>query len=196
MRSFPIKVEAIAHLSEADCKLGAFIKKRGRIMRSVFHSPFECLVSCIVAQQITSRAAENIFARIKAQSGVVDAENILSLGESKLCACGISLKKSKTILALAQAFSCGELSESAFAKMSDCEIEKVLTSFTGIGAWTVEMFLIFALKRSDIFSIKDFGIRKGFSLLHSRGDIRKYKRLYSPYGTTASIYLWELASSV
>ena len=91
MRSFPIRADAIAHLSKVDYKLGAFIKKRGRVMRSVFCSPFECLVSCVVAQQITSRTAENIFARIKTAVGVIDAERISSLGESKLCACGISL---------------------------------------------------------------------------------------------------------
>ena len=76
-------------------------------------------------------------------------------------------------------------------------IIKTLTEIHGIGAWTAEMTLIFCLGRKDVLSLSDFGIRKGLSILHGIDikDItvmRKYKELYSPFGTVASIYLWEI----
>ncbi len=187
---FPITSVALKHLSEVDPELGAFIASTGKVRRELFKSPFECLVASIVAQQIASSVAEKIFARIAEATKGVTAENVLAFGFDGLCQCGLSARKASTIYALANAFSSGEFSDSGFKKMSDSEIEKRLLAFSGIGAWTVEMLLIFALKREDVFSVKDFGVRKGFFEIHPDGDIKKYKKLYSPYGTIAAIYFW------
>ncbi len=187
---FPITPEAIAHLSRVDAKLGARIAQIGKVRRELFNSPFECLVSCVVAQQIAARVAEKIFERVSIASVGIDAENVLVLGVDGLKNCGVSERKASTIISLANAFASGEFSDSSLKKMTDAEIEKRLLAFKGIGAWTVEMFLIFSLARKDVFSIKDFGVRKGFAMLHPEGDIKKYKKLYSPYGTIAAIYLW------
>ena len=77
----------------------------------------------------------------------------------------------------------------------DAEVEKILCAYPGIGRWTVEMVLIFCFNRPDVFSVLDFGVRMGFRALHPRADIKRYKRLYSPYGTTATLYMWERAAA-
>ncbi len=187
---FPITSEAIAHLSKVDAKLGERIAQLGKVRRALFNSPFECLVSCVIAQQISSRVADKIFERVSIASGGINAENILALGIDGVRNCGVSERKASTILSLANAFASGEFSDASLKKMTDSEIEKRLLAFSGIGAWTVEMFLIFALARNDVFSIKDFGVRKGFAMIHPEGEIKEYKKLYSPYGTVASIYFW------
>lgn len=84
-------------------------------------------------------------------------------------------------------------------KLSDKEIIKELVKLKGVGEWTAEMMLIHTFERPDVLSYKDLGIRRGLARLHSlEEDITKqefdtYKKRYSPYGTVASIYLWELS---
>jgi DNA-3-methyladenine glycosylase II len=80
--------------------------------------------------------------------------------------------------------------------MSDEELVKRLTSVRGIGAWTVEMFLIFRLGRPDVLPIHDYGVQKGFALTYGKRRIPKPKELlkfgerWRPYRTVASWYMW------
>lgn len=69
----------------------------------------------------------------------------------------------------------------------------------GIGEWTAEMLLIHSLQRADVLSYKDLGIRRGIMRLYGLEELSKqefnvYRKRYSPYGTVASIYLWEISS--
>ncbi len=192
MNYYPITNEALTHLSSVDRALAKIIATYPRPKRKLFSSPFECLVSCIVQQQISGKVAEKIFAKIESHYNDITAQNLLSAGRQELCSCGISEQKADTILNVAQALYNGVIDFDSLDTISDFEIEKSLLSFKGIGIWMVEMFLIFALARSNIFSTKDLGIRRAFSKLHPDEDIKKFKKLYSPFGTTATIYLWQI----
>lgn len=82
--------------------------------------------------------------------------------------------------------------------MGDEKICKKLMALDGIGRWTAEMTLLFSLQRMDVFSQGDFALKKGLCLLHNHSTIdkplyEKYRRRYSPYGSVASLYLWEIA---
>jgi len=76
---------------------------------------------------------------------------------------------------------------------------KRLVSLPGVGVWTAEMMLIFSLQRPDVVSWGDYGIRKGMMKLYgldelTREQFDKYRKRYSPYGSVASLYLWEIAA--
>ena len=193
MAYFKISKKAIEHLSSVDSSLGEFIKICKKPKRLLFNSELECLVSCIVAQQVSAKLAETIFNRIAEKIKIFTPQKILKFGVANLCRCGISTKKANCIIDIASAIVSKKLDFKNLQNLHENEIEKQLTTFNGIGTWTVEMFLIFALQRQNVITKKDFGIRKGFAKLHNLEDFETYKNLYAPFATTASIYLWELA---
>jgi DNA-3-methyladenine glycosylase II len=83
--------------------------------------------------------------------------------------------------------------------MSNEDLILVLDDLKGIGRWTAEMLLIFSLNRMDIFSKQDLGIKRGISMIYHHQKItddlmKKYEKRYSPYGSLASLYLWEISS--
>lgn len=93
----------------------------------------------------------------------------------------------------------GRLRAEELAGLPDEEAIRRLDALPGIGRWTAEMLLIFSFGRPDILSFDDLGIRRGLTRLHGIDrfppDVRaRYRALYSPYGTTASFYLWRIAS--
>ena len=84
------------------------------------------------------------------------------------------------------------------AAMSDEEAIKALSSIKGIGRWTAEMILIFSLQRLDVLSYDDLGLRRGLCLIYHHRQLTpklyaKYKRRFSPYGSVASLYIWEVS---
>ena len=183
-------------LSSRDERLGAFIKQKGFVERIIFDDFFGGLCYNIVNQQLSMKACETLWGKLTAALGEVTPENCTD--PARLRHCGLSQSKADCIAECAKRFISEEITADKLAAMSDSEVTAELTKIKGIGAWTAEMTLIFCLGRMDVLSLSDFGIRKGLSLLHGI-DIRdmkamqKYKRLYSPYGTVASIYLWEAA---
>ena len=192
MAYFKITKAARDHLSKRDPKLGAHIAKCKIPRRELFESPFECLVCCIIQQQISGAVAEKISERAFALLGDITPARVLKAGAEKLRACGISGRKAESIIALAEAAKSGALNFGELKSLPDAEVCARLCAFQGVGAWTAEMFLIFCLGRPDVFSPRDFGVRSGFEALHGRrADIKKYAKKYSPYGSAASIYYWQ-----
>lgn len=187
--------EEIAYLSARDKKLGEFIRKTGFVERYAFDDLFSGLCYNIVNQQLSMKAADALYEKIRAAVGEIVPENMLS--SERLFGCGLSHSKADCIALCADKFKRGEITSERFSEMSDEEVVKTLTEIKGIGAWTAEMTMIFCLGRKDVLSLSDYGIRKGLSSLHGidmkdLAAMRKFKKLYSPYGTTASIYLWEI----
>lgn len=81
--------------------------------------------------------------------------------------------------------------------MNDLDAIKYLSSLKGVGTWTAEIILIFALERPNILSYNDLSIRRGITILHNTNQLtasmfKYYSRLYSPYGTIAGFYLWNV----
>ncbi len=112
--------------------------------------------------------------------------------------CGISYRKVSYIKGVAQAVVEGQLNLSELYTLPDQEVIKCLSSLKGVGVWTAEMMLIFSLQRLDVVSWGDFGIRRGMMTLYgleelSREQFEEYRKRYSPYGSVASLYLWEIA---
>ncbi|MBE6890340.1 MAG: DNA-3-methyladenine glycosylase 2 family protein [Ruminococcaceae bacterium] len=183
-------------LSQRDEKLGKFIKKKGIISRDGFDDVFSGICYNIVNQQISMKACEALWTRLCEQLSEIAPQNCLDA--AKLKACGLSQSKANCIAECAKRFTTGELSAQKLRDMTDTEVKTALTTIKGIGEWTAEMTLIFCLGRDDVLSLSDFGIRKGLSLLHDIDiknikEMKKFKKLYSPCGTAASLYLWKAA---
>lgn len=198
MEYIPYTQEELDFLSQRDPLLGAAILRMGEIRRESHPAPFISLVRSIVGQVVSRKAADTIYDRLESLcGGEVSPVTLCALQEEQLKACGMSLRKAQNILTIAQRTRVGEIDFEAMEHMQDGEIIKLLTALPGVGVWTVEMLLLFSMGRRDILSYSDLGIRNGIRCLHnleklSNVEFEEYRKLYSPCGTAASLYLWEL----
>ena len=194
--------EAIRHLSERDDVLKALVAETAPFQIDVedAQSPYEVLLESIVYQSISGKAAATIFGRIKALTatgGVPSPEEILKLRRPALRKAGLSGAKVEAMRDLAQKTLDGVVpSHDEAVRMSDDELVERLVSVRGIGAWTVEMFLIFRLGRPDVLPIHDLGVKKGWSVAYGRKYMPKPQELlkvgerWRPFRTVASWYMW------
>src|SRR5712664_2488785 len=194
--------EATRHLSAKDGKLAALIAETAQFRTDMdaTQSPYEALLESIAYQSISGKAAATIFARIKALSGngrPPSPEQMLKLRISALRKAGLSGAKVLAMKDLARKTIDGIVPTREQAeKMSDAELIERLDSVRGIGAWTVEMFLIFNLGRPDVLPIHDLGVKKGWSVTYGKKHMPKPKELlafgerWRPYRTVASWYMW------
>ncbi|HEV2488424.1 MAG TPA: hypothetical protein VGT03_01340 [Candidatus Acidoferrales bacterium] len=193
---------AIEHLSKADRRLARLISKSMEFKLEIeeAQSPYDALLEAIVYQSISGKAAETIFSRVKALSAsgrCPTPEEILRLRKQKLRKAGLSGAKIAAVRDLARKTIEGIVPTLAQAQeMSDQELVERLDSVRGVGAWTVEMFLIFRLGRPDVLPIHDYGVQKGFALTYGKKDIPKPRELaafgerWRPYRTVAAWYMW------
>lgn len=198
--------EALRHLAKADKKLGAFIKKHGAIKREKpeFTEPYEALISAVAHQQLHGKAAITILNRLRALSGgnIPAPAALLALPDETIRACGFSGNKMRALQDIAARAADGTIPSAARAKrLSDEELIKRLTIIRGVGQWTVEMLLIFTLRRADIFPVDDFGVREGYRVLHRLEAQPKPKpfaeigMIYAPYRSLAALYFWRAADA-
>ncbi len=187
--------EALAVLRQ-DRALRRLIEAVGPLELRARRPYFWTLCRAILAQQVSNAAARSITARVRALVGDgrhPDAASMLRTPEAALRSAGVSRQKARYLHELARAFARGELSGVRFSRLSDEEIIKRLTAVVGIGRWTAEMFLIFSMRRRDVFPIDDLGIRRGMERLFKLSEldamVRRAER-WRPYRTVASLYLW------
>lgn len=194
--------DAVVALSQADKRLARLIERVGETQLALDEcdSPYESLLEAIAYQSISGKAAATIYARVKAlgsNGACPTPQQILRARKSALRKAGLSHAKIAAVKDLAQKTIDGIVPTLAEAqKMSDAELIERLISVRGIGAWTVEMFLIFRLGRPDVLPIHDYGVQKGFALTYGKRAIPKPKELakfgerWRPYRTLASWYMW------
>ena len=198
MPFFDYGPKEIAHLKRRDKKLGAAIERIGMIRREIRPEPFSALVSSVVSQQISKKAAATVWDRLSSRVGAIRPETIAGVSLAEIQSCGMSMKKAGHIQAIVTAAISGVLNFDSLPTFSDAEVIEKLSSLNGVGIWTAEMLLIFSLGRPDVVSYGDLAIRRGMMNLyglkeHSREKFDSYRQRYSPYGSVASLYLWELS---
>jgi len=193
---------AKAALAAKDQRLARLIEEtvEFQIEMESMDSPYEALMESITYQSISGKAAATIFARIKAlgtNGRGPTPQEMLKLRPQKLRKAGLSGAKVLAMKDLAQKTIDGVVPTLEEAqKMSDEELVERLVSVRGIGAWTVEMFLIFRLGRPDVLPIHDLGVKKGWSVTYGKKRMPKPKELlafgerWRPYRTLASWYMW------
>jgi 3-methyladenine DNA glycosylase/8-oxoguanine DNA glycosylase len=198
-------VEAHAHLSKTDKRLAGLIERVGEFQFKLDEcdSVYESLLEAIMHQSIAGKAAQAIFARIKAlgtNGRCPTPQELLRVSKPKLRKVGLSRAKVAAVRDLAQKTIDGVVPTiEAAQKMSDQELVDRLISVRGIGAWTVEMFLIFRLGRPDVLPIHDYGVQKGWAITYRKKyipkpkDLLKFGERWRPYRTVASWYMWRAA---
>jgi DNA-3-methyladenine glycosylase II len=152
--------KAIIHLKKTDPVLRHIIERVGPY-RIAFREPtFDTLVRSIVYQQLSGKVATVIFNRLlEAAGSKLTPEAVLKLKPAKLRAIGLSRQKSSYILDLARHTQKGTVTFETIHQLSDEEVIEHLTAVKGIGVWTAHMFLIFALRRTDVLPTGDLGVR-------------------------------------
>jgi len=167
-------------------------------LRAPHDSHFEALVRSILYQQLAGNAAAAIHGRlIAAVDGVVEPERILALPAETMRAAGLSGNKAASIHDLAAKVLDGTvvLDSRGLAKESDEEVITRLSAVRGIGRWTAEMFLMFQLRRLDVWPVGDLGVRRGYGLAHdvptpTPKALAELGEPYRPYRTIAAWYCW------
>ena len=197
MNCFEYGDKEINHLRKKDKKLCAAIDRIGMIKREVNPDPFSALVEGVIGQQISGKAAATVRDRLNALSGF-KADKLHCLAIEEIQACGMTMRKARYIKGIADAAMTKTVDFDTLIERTDQEIIGVLTQLNGVGVWTAEMLLIFSLMRPDVVSYGDLAIRRGMMELYGHKELPKerflrYASRYSPYGSVASLYLWELS---
>jgi 3-methyladenine DNA glycosylase/8-oxoguanine DNA glycosylase len=198
MAIFEYDQSSIEYLQKKDKKLGAAIERIGRVERQVIPDLFTALVHSIVGQQISKQAAATVWNRVQEYFGEITPARVAIASSEEIQQLGMSLRKATYIKGVAEAALEGSLDLDRLNSLPDGEIIKRLSSLHGVGVWTAEMMLIFSMQRPDVVSWGDHAIRKGMMNLYgltelTREQFDKHRKRYSPYGTVASLYLWEIA---
>ncbi len=189
--------KALHHLKTADPIMGRIIEQVGPYAIAFAEPTFNTLVRSIVGQQLSGKVARVIYGRlVDACGGTVTPEAVLKLRMPKLRSIGLSKQKSEYIRDLAKRTSSGELDFTALAAMVDDDVYECLTAIKGIGPWTVQMFLMFALRRVNVMPVADLGIQVaiqkayGLPVRPKPSEVAEFARKWHPFCTVASWYLW------
>ncbi|PKL00830.1 MAG: DNA-3-methyladenine glycosylase 2 family protein [Tenericutes bacterium HGW-Tenericutes-1] len=185
------------YLIKRDPKLGAYIDQFGFVEVNRNPNIFETVVSSIISQQLSLKAASTIEKRFRDLIGSFEPYTIMSHHDDELRACGLSYPKIKYIKEFAYKVRENELVIDDFDSLDDEEVIQRLITVKGIGRWTAEMLAMFSLGRLDIFAFDDLALKKAVMKVQGYKTFSKlrYERLkkkYSPYGTVAAIYYYEV----
>jgi DNA-3-methyladenine glycosylase II len=166
----PSSLAAIAAVAAAEPMLDAFIRRAGvPEARPRQGDPLGSLARAIVFQQLATRAASAIHRRfVEVIGGSVTPTAILSASTESLRGAGLSTAKARSLRDLAEKVADGSVPLDDLADLDDDTIVERLTQVRGIGRWTAEMFLLFELRRPDVWPVDDLGVRHGWRVIHEQ----------------------------
>ncbi len=186
-------------MARRDKVMGGLLKRTAR-----FHLPrpssghFAALAESILHQQLAGAAARAIHGRFVALfDGDHSPEAVLAVRPRRLRAAGLSGSKVAAIRDLAAKVVDGTVPLRGIGRLGDEDVISRLSVVRGIGRWTAEMFLIFQLRRLDVWPVGDYGVRTGYALAYGLRTLPTPKQLeaegerFRPYRTVAAWYCWE-----
>jgi DNA-3-methyladenine glycosylase II len=189
--------KAIQHLRQADPVLAGIIERVGPYRVKYNEPVFGSLVRSIVYQQLSGKAAATIFGRLLAAAGdPILPDAILRLSFEELRSLGLSKQKANYIQDLAAKTASEQVVFEKFRRMTNDQIIASLTQVKGIGVWTVQMFLMFSLRRPDVLPCGDLGIRNAVRKAYKLkgppppAELEEIGKRWRPYCSVASWYLW------
>jgi DNA-3-methyladenine glycosylase II len=159
--------------------------------------PFGALVRAIVFQQLAGRAAEAIYGRLRATVGdTLTPEALDAASDAALRAAGLSANKLASLRDLSAKVQDGTVVLTPTSRRSDEELVAMLVTVRGIGRWTAEMYLMFQLRRLDVWPVDDLGVRQGYGLVWKLNPTPTAKQLeplgdrFRPYRSIVARYCW------
>jgi DNA-3-methyladenine glycosylase II len=191
---------ALAHLQQADPKLADVISRVGPFTLRPNADRFGMLVRSIISQQVSTKAAQAIRKKLEGLllPDPISAESLSQKTAEELRGVGVSGQKARYLLDLSAHVLEERLVLNTIGRKSNPEIIEILTAVKGIGEWTAQMFLIFALGRMDVLPHADFGLRSALKTLHDLEDLPdkatslRLAEPWRPYASIATWYCWRM----
>jgi DNA-3-methyladenine glycosylase II len=191
--------EVARHLERVDPRLSSILREVGPTAPPRRPGGFPALVRAIIYQQVSGAAGDAILRKVRATasgSGGPTPEWFRDSPIETLRGAGLSSQKSAYLRDLAARVLDGRLSFADLRRASDEEVVETLSEVHGIGRWTAQMYLLFNLGRPDVLPTGDLGLRKavqrwyGFSRLPAERTVERVGRVWAPYRSHATYYLW------
>jgi len=164
---------------------------------------FEALASSIAYQQLAGRAAATIWGRVLDAVGApFTPDTVVATGTDALRSAGLSGAKTTALIDLAEKVRCGEVALGRIGRLDDDEVIRHLTVGRGIGPWTAQMFLMFDLRRIDVWPVGDYGVRAGLARAHGWDGVPSEKEMvdlgapYAPYRSVVAWWCWRELDTV
>lgn len=197
---------AVKHLRKSDPRLGEWIDKIGALALPIppAREPYVALLEAIAHQQLAGSAARAIWGRVVAlfDDGIPCSKRLAEMPEAQLRSAGLSRSKAMAMRDICVRFNAGQIPNAAqIGQMSDADIYAQLLEARGVGAWTVDMLMLFTLCRPDVMPATDYGVRKGFQVLYrkralpSAQQLLKFSEKWRPHRSVAALYLWRIAET-
>ena len=191
------------HLCGCDPVLGALVTAHGPLdpserRRGRPDDAYGALLRSIVGQQLSVKAARTIYDRLCALYGgrTPSPSELIETDPDELRAVGLSRAKAAYLRDLAEHVEDGRVDLEQLPELADTEVSALLTAIKGLGQWTVDMFLMFHLRRPDVLPVGDLGIRRavqlsyGLEQLPSAAELTRLAEPWRPHRTLACLYLW------
>jgi DNA-3-methyladenine glycosylase II len=188
--------DALAALIRADPDLGLILDRAGPLPWRTRSPGFPGLLQAIVAQMISNQAAAAIWGRLRALPGALDPAGLLLLSDESLRGAGLSRPKVTHARILAEVFQSGALTAAGLEALEDAEVIALIASIKGLGVWTAEIYLLFALQRMDVFPAGDIALAaavadvKGLEERPGPKALRQLAEAWRPARSLAARLLW------
>jgi DNA-3-methyladenine glycosylase II len=203
--------EAAATLAATDPAMAGLVERFGTVdlvarfrrrVPAIAGDPFVALLRSIVGQQLSTTSAEAIFGRFVglAGDGVLTPVVVLAASDADLREVGLSGRKVEYVRDLAARVEDGRLDLRALQRLDDDEVVTAISAVRGLGRWSAELFLLFHLRRPDVFPAGDLVLRRGvrdlygLELIPIEAEARELAERWHPERSLAALYLWELVS--
>ena len=194
--------DSLQYLTSADKTLGDVISQHKDYSITSRGEAYETLLSAIVGQQISVKAAASVWNKIVDLIKIIEPNKVLSTSKEKLKLCGLSKQKTQYILNISEHFKIKNIIDDTYwEERTYLSVYEELITIKGIGPWTAEMFGMFYLLEKDIFPLKDVGILRAMYQLYNNGErididkIVKISDTWKPYRSVACWFLWRSIDS-
>ena len=184
-------------LSKKDIVLRKIIKKYNKGFLTTRNKPFFSLCRTIVGQQISTKAADSIWAKFEKKCRKnIKPKIVLKIPSRNLKSVGLSRQKISYLKNIAKAFSNKSFDVKKLKKMNDIDAINYITKLKGLGVWSAEMFLMFNLNRPNIFPVKDIGLLRAISKNYKTAYppsikfLEKISKIHYGYRTVFTWYMW------
>ena len=187
---------AIAELASRDPALGEVVEAWGAPPRWRRPQGFATLVLLILEQQVSLASAKATFARLEDHAGAIEPASIIALGEARLKEAGLSRQKARYVHGLAGAVADGEVDFRKLGRADDEAVRAALIPLKGIGDWTIDIYLLSALQRPDVWPARDLALQEAARAvrgLDARPDETALKEIgeaWRPWRSVAARILW------
>lgn len=184
--------EAIQYLTQKDKIFEQIIEQYGLPVIPSRPEGFETLVLLILEQQVSIDSAKATFLRMRDAVGKIIPENLISISEEEFRTFGVSRQKAKYINHLADAVLTNKIDLSKLSSKSADEVRAELIQLKGIGHWTIDVYLMFSLKKEDVLPLGDVAIVNTMKELLGleKEEMDGYGQNWAPHRTLASFLLW------